>query len=279
MRILFMFIGLFITGGLLQCQAPDSKLLKTKSLVLVLDNLPVDSCSVRVHHIITGEEVYHNSTYKIGDTLYIPSIDDDMYIAVFSWPKTLISHRIFHSKQFNKEEDADYFELTKPIFLQDRTDSLYKISVVNDVTQEEIESSGAEVIAFKNLNCKACDLADEYWALYSSFFSRKKDHIDSVRQVYYNNVKATNLEKARESYLLVNDLERNYQKDDILDAALIKKIKSNEDSQVSMFFLFYQLYNHRDFDKFRGVFNGMSGDARKSKYYNMVYKQYHPAGV
>lgn len=55
------------------------------------------------------------------------------------------------------------------------------------------------------------------------FFSRKKDHIDSVRQVYYNNVKATNLEKARESYLLVNDLERNYQKDDILDAALIKK--------------------------------------------------------
>jgi hypothetical protein len=243
-------------------------------IYLQFKNLPIDSCSFRVHHIITGKEVFSLPSVSLDSPITMPALKDDMYIAVLSWPRTLISHNVYKNRSFNTEHDQDFFELTKPLLLYKEHGSHYVILNDNRVGIEEIEADGAEILKFKNIDCTECDLADEYWRLFGSFFKRKQLLLDSLKGTYYSYIDGSDLSKGREAFLELEDVKSNYLKDDILDLQVEQMVLRNPSSQVSTFFLFYQLFNHREFAKFHSAYRALRGDALESKYYGMVQHQY-----
>ncbi|TJZ53766.1 hypothetical protein FAZ15_17225 [Sphingobacterium olei] len=255
------------------CHTKESKH-KEGEIHVLFQNLPVDSCSVRVHHIITGKEVFSLSAASLDKPIAMPALEDDMYIAVLSWPRTLISHSVFYSRSFNAQQDQDFFELTKPLLLHKKHGSNYVILTENRVSIEEIEADGAEILKFKNIDCAECDLADEYWRLFGSFFKRKQLLLDSLKGTYYSHIESSDLSKGRDAFLKLEDVKTNYLKDDVLDRQVEQMVVRYPTSSVSTFFLFYQLYNHREFAKFHSAYKALRGDALKSKYYDMVQNQY-----
>lgn len=238
-------------------------------------NLPLDSCAFRINHIITGKEVFYQKRVDLSKPIVVPDLPDDMYIAVFSWPRTLISHQVIRSKQFDKDEGIEEFQFTKPLYVN-RTHSgtRYKMTISNPISLEELETNGTDVLQFKNEDCEECDLADRYWSLFGLFFDRKNDRIDSAKQSYYTYIGANDLQNANKAFLKMEELKVHYRKDDALDAQIQELVIANPQSQVSAFFLFYQLYNHREFNKFKTTFDLLKGAAMDSKYYKMMAKQY-----
>ena len=150
----------------------------------------------------------------------------------------------------------------------------YTIVVENEVNRDQVEIEGVEVMKLKNLNCKDCDLADEYWGLFSAFFTRKQQLLDSIKNVYYAHINASNLQKGKDAFLEIEDIKSNVLKDEMLDKQIQAKVKQFKNNPVSTFFLFYQLYNHREFDEFLPTFELLQGEAKKTKYYKMMANQY-----
>lgn len=259
---------------LLGCQSAQKDKEKTEPLRLTFQNFPVDSVSFRIHHSVTGKEVFSIPLVSLANPIEIPALEEDMYIVVLSWPRTMISHQVYKNRLFDKQDDEDIFEFTKPLFLQGKNKNNYTVLVENEVSNEDVETGGPEIMKFKNVACKDCDLADEYWQLFSAFFLRKQQRIDSVKNVYYAHVDASNLQKGKEAYLAMQDIKNTLLKDEILDKQIQAKIKHFKSSPVSTFFLFYQLYNHREFDKFLPTYQVLQGDAKKTKYYRMLANQY-----
>jgi len=60
----------------------------------------------------------------------------------------------------------------------------------------------------------------------------------------------------------------------LLDNSIMQKVSENSTRAVSTFFLFYQLYNHREFSKYKDAFLSLSKESKKTKYYAMIHKQY-----
>ncbi|MFD2554247.1 hypothetical protein [Sphingobacterium tabacisoli] len=247
---------------------------KNQEVNIQLTGLPVDSCSFRINHIITGKEVFNKENVDLSKPIRIPGLEDDMYIAVFSWPRTLISHQVFRSRGFDKEDDYDLFQLTKPLYIDHKNGSTYHIEVVNEVSIEELERKGASTLQFKNIACKECDLADRYWDTFSEFFDRKERLIDSAKQVYYSYIDANDLQKGNKAFLDLEEIKNHFAKDELLDTRIQELVAANPESNVSTFFLFYQLYNHREFQKLENTFKLLKGKGQDSKYYKMVKKQY-----
>ncbi len=271
LKVLFLILtAMFLVG----CHGVQTDQEKIEPLRLVFRNFPVDSVSFRVHHIITGKEVFSLPLISLATPIEMPALEEDMYIAVLSWPRTMVSHQVYKSKLFDKQNDEDIFEFTKPLFLYGEQRKSYTIVVENEVNRDEIETEGAEIMKFKNVNCKDCDLADEYWQLFSAFFTRKQRLLDSVKNVYYAHINASDLQKGKDAFLEMEDIKNNVLKDEMLDKQIQAKIKQFEDSPVSTFFLFYQLYNYREFEKFLPAYQALQGDAKKTKYYRMVANQY-----
>jgi hypothetical protein len=268
-----LFLG-WIAMLLLGCQGAKEDKEKSEPLRLIFQNFPVDSVSFRIHHSVTGKEVFSIPLVSLANPIEIPPLEDDMYIAVLSWPRTMISHQVYKSRLFDKQSDEDIFEFTKPLFLQGKSKNNYTVSVENEVSNEDVEISGPEIMKFKNMGCKDCDLADEYWQLFSAFFLRKQQRIDSVKNVYYAHVNASNLQKGKDAFLAMLDIKNTLLKDEILDQQIQDKVKQFKNSPVSTFFLFYQLYNHREFDKFLPAYQALEGRAKKTKYYRMLANQY-----
>lgn len=269
---LYIFVALFFN---IACQHSSINTTTVSNNISVrIKNLPIDSCSIRVHHIITGREVFHLDKFALLDSLIISDIEDDMYIIVISWPKTYISHQVYTNKGFDKERDNDYFELTKPFYFNKRNGNNYVIEVVNNVSQEDLERNGAQVLKFRNVACSECDLADDFWDLYTAFYSRKMKLLDSLKLDYYSSVDNLKLQRSKELYNEIEKLKVSFVHDDLLDNAIIQKITGNEKSSISTFFLFYQLYNHRDFPRFKNSFLSLSEDAKRTKYYKMLENQY-----
>lgn len=241
---------------------------------LQLMNLPVDSCSLRINHIITGEELFFKEGIDLSKPIILHGLEDDMYIAVFSWPRTLLSHQVVRSKGFDKESDEDLFQLTKPLYIDRAYGTVYRIEVVNEVSVEELERKGASILQFKNIACKECDLADRYWEAFSGFFDRKAKLVDSAKQEYYSYIDANNLQKGNKAFLNLEEIKNHLTKDEVLDTRIQELVAANPESKISAFFLFYQLYNHREFQKFENTFELLQGQGQKSKYYKMIKKQY-----
>lgn len=244
------------------------------SLALKINNLPIDSCSIRVHHIVTGREVFYQDKFSLVDSLIIPDLEDDVYIIVVSWPKTYISHQVYNNRSFDKELGDDYFELTKPFYFNTRNGTDYVLEVGNDVSLAELEQEGTQILKFKNKGCSECDLADEFWSLYTDFYSRKEKLIDSLKFEYYTSVDDSKVGQSKELYNEMEKTKVSLVNDDLLDKAIIHKVSENKTNPISTFFLFYQLYNYRDFPKFKDAFLSLSGKAKNTKYYKMVEKQY-----
>ena len=263
--ILFLFIALFTS-----CK--QSKPLD--SIFLTINNLPVDSCSLRINHIISGKEIFTAKNILLNKPIEIPALLDDVYILVFSWPKTYIPHGVYSSKGFDKNFDEDIFEWTKPFFYSQRNGNNYIINISDDIDLEMLETKGTEVLKILNVDCDDCNLADEYWNLYNSFFKRKMGMLDSVRAEYYAAVDNQNLEIAADTYKKLNELDNQYRSDALLDQEIIAKVDNTNNNSVSTFFLFYQLFMHKDFRKFKSSFEKLNGDAVKSKYYKMIKNQY-----
>lgn len=259
------------------CAACNSKNVgepEMQHVELQMTNLPIDSCSFRINHSVTGREIFSQERVDLSKPIKIPRLENDMYIAVFSWPRTLVSHHVLRNRQFDKENDEDIFQLTKPLYINDETRSSCRIRVVNNVSLEELERQGAEILKFENVACKECDLADRYWALYEDFFDRKNKLIDSAKRVFYDCIEKDDLKKGNRAFLALEELKTHFVKDEILNDKIKKLIVQNPESSVSTFFLFYQLYNYREFDKFKSTYKLLKNDAQKGKYYRMVQKQY-----
>ncbi|MBL1410316.1 hypothetical protein [Sphingobacterium faecale] len=247
---------------------------KSREVVIQLTGLPVDSCSFRINHIITGQEIFVKKDVDLSKPIIIPALEDDMYIAVFSWPRTLVSHQVFKSKQFDRDEGVDMFQLTKPLYVNQEQGSSYRIDVAGEVELDQLERQGASILQFKNVDCSECDLADQYWKLFNEFFDRKALLVDSLKKVYYHHIDKNDLQKGNSAFLELEEMKNHLMKDDLLDEELKQLIATHVESKVSTFFLFYQLYNYREFDKFENAFQLLKNDARQSKYYEMVKKQY-----
>jgi len=244
------------------------------NMMLKIYNLPIDSCSIRFHHIITGKEVFYQDKFALVDTLKISDLEDDMYIIVVSWPKTYISHQVYNNPGFDKEKGDDYFELTKPIYFNKRNDNYYVLEMKNNISQDDLEQDGAEVLKLKKTDCSERDLAEEFWGLYTDFYLRKWKLLDSLKLKYYASVDSSYVKRSVEIYNEIEKMKVSFVNDDLLDKAIIKKLSENEENPISTFFLFYQLYNYRDFSKFKNSFLSLSGKAKESKYYRMLEKQY-----
>lgn len=272
-RIIYFLCCLFFV--LTACQNENnSSSSHSNEVVLTFEGLPVDSCAVRIHHIITGEEVFATNNIKISEDIIIPSLVDDFYIIVLSWPKTIISHQVYKSKSFDKDTGEDIFEFTKPLYINHVNKAKYTFRLAESMNIEDIEQNGNSSLKFHNVNCKDCDLADQYWNLYNDFFERKDIVIDSLKTVYYAAVEANNSSLIKEKYEELENYKKNHSKDDKLDQDMIELLNSNLKSPVSTFFLFYQLYNHREFPKFKSSFDNLSDAAKQTKYYRMINNQY-----
>lgn len=241
---------------------------------LRIKNLPIDSCSIRINHIITGKEVFYQDKLALVDSLIISGLEDDVYIIVVSWPKAYISHQVYNNSDFDKERGDDYFELTKPFYFNKRNGDNYILEVINNVSQEDLERNGTQILKFKNVGCTECDLADEFWDLYTSFHFRKGILLDSLKLEYYASVDSLNLQRSKELFGEMDKVKGAYVNDDVLDNAIIQKISENSTSKISTFFLFYQLYNYRNFSKFQNAFLSLSDKAKDTKYYRMIQRQY-----
>lgn len=246
---------------------------KIQSIQIIFQNIPVDSCSVRINHIITGREVFYTAEHNLAEPLNLNLGRDDMYIMTISWPRTYVSHRSFRNNIKQEGGVVDRFELMKPIYIAKNTQKQFVISLTNS-DRDILELEGTLNVQFQNENCETCDVADEYWKIFDSFFKRKEHQADSLKQLYFKYVDSFLINEARGAYLKLEEFKRSHVRDDKLDKELQEKVQAYPESPISTFFLFYQLYNHRQFPKFRKSFESLNGEARKSRYYKMVQKQY-----
>lgn len=235
--------------------------------------MPVDSASMRVHHAVTGVEVFKKDEISLSDSIFIPIMDDDMYIFVVSWPKTYIKHHVYNNKGFDKNSD-DLMEITKPFYYHNKNGNTYVIKVYNYISLENLEGMGSSSLVFENVNCSECDLSDEFWNLYNDFFIRKKKLLDSLKIEYYKNIEILDVKRSKALYAEIDYLKNTFLYDDFLDESIMKKIRENPNSAISTFFLFYQLYNYQEFQKFESTFLSLAKQARETKYYRMILNQY-----
>lgn len=263
-------ISVFLFFSFLSCQNRQSD-----KIHLSINNLPVDTCSIRINHIVTGKEIYSKKNVSLAKSLELPMLVDDIYILTISWPRTFIPHSVYKNKGFDKEEGDDFFELTKPFYFNKSNGKTYEINLLGDIQVENIEIDGVENLRFENKNCEECQLSDAYWQIYTSFFNRKNRITDSLKSNYYSFTNNNDAHNAKAAYYKLINHKKNFVKDELFDMEIIDKIGQNNTSPVSTFFLFYQLYMHKEFSKYRESFNSLEGDALNSKYYKMIKNQYN----
>lgn len=268
MRIKLLYI-LTILGTMLSSCYQDT----TDRVVSInFERLKLDSSTVRLYHAITGREVAYTVLSSFDTPWILDSLNDDVYILVISWPRTFISHNTYSDPLFDKDSE-DIFQLTKPIYIDKDQSTAYTIYSPSLKDKGYFELNGVDSIFLKS-HCTDCELADEYWEIYNTFFVRKNQLLEQLRERYYLAVDNDDIQAADSLFKKLSSTEGKHFKDDQLDNEIIAKVEDHPESAASTYFLFYQLYHYRDFDRFRETFETLAGDARKTRYYNMVKKQY-----
>lgn len=244
-----------------------------RSVQITFKNMPVHTASVRINHIITGNEIVNMVAHKLCEPFRINLNEADMYIVTISWPRTFVSHRSYKRSKEQENGPGELLEVTKPVYIDKHTNKqLIAFNVTPNIEQLELE--GTQNLHFQNADCKTCTIADEYWDIFSAFFRRKEKQIDSLTQLYYSAIDSFKIKDARAVYLKREELKLTYTKDNLMDNELKEKINKYPQSPISTFFLFYQLYNHREFEKFKHSFAQLEEEALVTPYYRMIKNQY-----
>lgn len=266
MRIIFLF---FFPFFLLSC---SDKPVSAPATHIFVENLDIDSIGVRVIHYMDGKELL--DTIIAGkDSLTLPELKEDMYLLAIYWPRTFVPHQIYRDKSFDKEQGDNYM-LSKAFYVDPAADSRYVFAMDSMLSAEEIELNTIAKINVRTDACKACAIADKFWDNYNVFFARKDTLVDQLNLAYYRSVEQDNASTSRDNYLRVDSLKKKVFTDELYKHDFESLVKLNPESKASTFFVFYQLYQERDFEKYKSAFKLLTGKAKESKYYHMLQKQY-----
>lgn len=267
LRLLF-FIA--ILPFFLACNQPAGH----KNIQVQFDNIAADSIGFRLIHYMDGAELL-DTLMPVGKPIEIKDLNEDMYLAVFYWPRTYIPHSVMRSKFFNREE-GDNYQLTKPFYVDAENLIDYQFGFTEKLNPEDIELNQIRDFNLKTDNCEECALSEVYWQNYNAFFQRKDSLSKKFNTDYYNAIQQ-NDKNLRQKFLKADSIKQKVWIDQVYLKDLNQLIKDNADKKVSTFFLFYQLYLFRDFPKFRSSYESLKGDALKSRYYPMLKKQFDRA--
>lgn len=243
----------------------------TRSIQVQFDNIAADSIGFRMIQYMDGTELL-DTLMPVGKPIEIKDLKEDMYLAVFYWPRTYIPHSVMRNKFFNREEGDDY-QLTKPFYVDTENLQAYQFGFTEKLNPEDIELNMIRELNLKTDKCEECALSEVYWENYNAFFRRKDSLARKFNSEYYNAIQQ-NDKNLRQKYLKADSIKQRVWIDQVYLQDLNQLIKDNADKKVSTFFLFYQLYLFRDFPKFRHSFESLKGDALKSRYYPMLKKQF-----
>jgi len=241
------------------------------AVTIQVDNIKNDSIGYRILHFIEGKELL-DTILPVEQSLIVNNLKEDMYLLVLSWPRTLIPHRIFNSKAFDPAE-GDLYYLTKAIYINPNESVAYKVSLDSPLSVEDIEMNEIKELKIHSGDCKSCKLAETYWNNYDRFFERKNDLMTKLNKSYYQAVNEGDT-SLRNKFLASAKLKNSFNTDEQFKLKLDSLIKANPDAPVSTFFLFYQLYADRNFEKYRTAFELLEGNAKASKYYHSIEKRY-----
>lgn len=247
---------------------PDSR----AAVSFSVENLDVDSIGVRVLHYMDGKELL-DTLIAIKDSLVLPNLKEDMYLMAIYWPRTFVPHQIYNDKSFDKNQ-GDNYVLAKAFYVDPKAARHYVFFMDSLITPDNIELSTMTKLHVRSANCEACVIADQYWENYNLFFARKEILVDDLNIAYYRSVNQNNTKESRKNYLRVDSLKKSLLTDDLYKKRLDSLVKVNASSKASTFFVFYQLFQERDFKKYKPTFQLLTGNAKSSRYYQMLLRQY-----
>lgn len=243
----------------------------TKSTAIVIKNIAIDSVGVRLIHYMDGKELV-DTLIAVKDTLVLDQLKDDMYLVAISWPRTLIPHQIYRDKSFNKDID-EYYVLSKAFYVDPLVSSKYEFYMDSIYTGEEIELNSIAKVNVNTSSCETCAIAEKYWNNYNIFFDRKDMLVDALNLAYYKSVDGNN-DASRNRFLKVDSVKKTVFTDSLYKRDFDQLVHLYPESKASTFFVFYQLYVERNFEKYKNSVNLLQGKAKESRYYKMIQNQY-----
>ncbi|MDF2514901.1 MAG: hypothetical protein K0R59_197 [Sphingobacterium sp.] len=159
---------------------------KSGHVTIQVLHIQSDSLGYRLLHFMTGRELV-DTVLPTGRPLQIDQLKEDMYLLVLSWPRTLIPHRVFHSREFDPHAE-DRFTLTKAIYINPGQSDRYVVGLDTAMSTEAIEINAGTRLALDAGACSSCNLDEQYWNNYTDFFARKEQLVDSSNTAFYRAV-------------------------------------------------------------------------------------------
>ncbi|MDF2514895.1 MAG: hypothetical protein K0R59_191 [Sphingobacterium sp.] len=244
---------------------------KSDHVTVQVQNIISDSIGYRLIHFIEGGEVI-DTILPIGRPLEVGQLKEDMYLLVLSWPRNLIPHRVFHSRDFDPKVE-DRFTLTKAMYINPGESDRYIVGMDTAMSTEDIEINAGMKVVLKAGNCPSCQLAEQYWKNYDDFFARKDHLISKSNAAFYEAIEQQD-RQAHERYLHTEQVKNNFKTDARFDRQLDSLVSKHPEDPVSTFFVFYQLYTDRDFARYQAIFRLLKGNATSSVYYPSLKNAY-----
>ena len=266
-NICLCFFLLFLVNACVDRKAP------LQSTTLAVENLDIDSIGVRVLHYMDGKELL-DTIIASKDSLVLPNLQEDMYLLAIYWPRTFVPHQIYRDKSFDKEQ-GDNYVLSKAFYVDPALSNRYVFAMDSLLTAEDIELNTIVKVNVNTDDCASCATAEKFWDNYNVFFARKDTLVDQLNLAYYRSVDQDNMLSSRDNFLRADSLKNKVFTDSLYKLDFDKLVKVYAEDKVAAFFVFYQLYQERDFNKYRNSFKMLSGNAKASRYFKMVEKQYN----
>ncbi|WP_293916817.1 MULTISPECIES: hypothetical protein [unclassified Sphingobacterium] len=263
------FIAIFqLLYIFLSCKQDDQK------VTLIFSNPIIDSCTVDIYHYISGEKLYSTSFTNLTGSWVLDSLPTDMYVLSISWQRRYIPHQMYRSSR-NKQDLNEQFILTKNLYLNPDQETVYKVSLHPSLyDREKIELTEQPTMLILPNNCKDCVLSEKYWHLYEKDKKARKNHVDSLQSKMSEAVNNSDYTHAGELNKQIQAESQSRGNSSIMEQSLKQMIQQNNESPVTTFFVFHELYLYRDFAAYKSSFDNLAANARNSKYYNMIRKQY-----
>ncbi|QQT26425.1 hypothetical protein [Sphingobacterium spiritivorum] len=244
-----------------------------QKVTLVFDNPLIDSCTVDIYHYISGEKLHSTSFTNLSGEWVLDSLPTDMYVLSISWQRRYIPHHMYRSSR-NKQDLNEQFILTKNLYLNPEQETTYKVSLQPSLDREKIELTQQPTMLILPNNCKDCVLSEKYWQLYENDKQARKNHVDSLQNKMSEAVNNADYTYAGELNKQIQEKSQSRSNSSIMEQSLKQMVQQNNESPVTTFFVFHELYLYRDFPAYKSSFDNLAANAKNSKYYNMIRKQY-----
>ncbi|MBE8714322.1 hypothetical protein [Sphingobacterium hungaricum] len=254
------------------CLSCVDKKESVQPISLSIKNIYMDSVGIRVIHYMDGKELF-DTIIASKDTFMMGNLKEDMYLLAIYWPRTFVPHQIYKDRSFNKEV-GEYYNLTKAFYVEPKSSLVYEFYTDSLYTGEEIELNNITKVNVNVSQCQTCAVADEFWDNYTKFFDRKEVLVDELNLSFYRSIENKNKELSRTNFIKADSVKKSLLTDSLYKIDFDNLVQLHPESKASTFFVFYQLYLERDFEKYRNSFDILKGQALESKYYQMIKKQY-----